>query len=79
MSKVRIRPLTLLLLVVALVLVVIGVVYMTTTAANLPAFFPGHVAHSAAKHYKHASAVIILALVALAGAWFTTAPEPPAP
>jgi len=79
MSKVRIRPLTLLLLVVALVLVVIGVVYMTTTAANLPAFFPGHVAHSAAKHYKHASAAIILALVALAGAWFTTAPEPPAP
>jgi hypothetical protein len=62
-------------IIAAIVLTAIGIVYLTNTAANLPAFFPGHAAHSAPKHYKHASAAIILALAALAGAWFKTAPD----
>jgi hypothetical protein len=78
MTKIRIRPLTVVCVLAAIVLAAIGIVYFTNTAANLPAFFPGHAAHSATKHYKHGSAAIILALVALAGAWFTTAPDPTA-
>jgi len=76
MPKVRIRPLTVLLVVGALALILIGVVYVTKTAANLPAFFPGHAAHSAKHHYKHAAAAFTLALLVLGAAWFTTAPDP---
>lgn len=68
------RPLTALLVVVAAACVVVAVVYLTTAAGNLPGFFPGHQAHSAHKHTKHALAFFGLALVSLIGAWFTTAP-----
>ena len=47
MSRIKIRPLTVLLLVGFIVLAVIGVVYLTDTAAHLPSFFPGHTAGSA--------------------------------
>jgi hypothetical protein len=62
------------LIAVAVLLVVLAVVYFTTTAANLPAFFPGHLKGSAHHHVKHGLACITLAVVALIGAWFTTAP-----
>ncbi len=75
MPKMRIRPATIGLLALAVLLVVVGVVYVTTTAGNLPAFFPGHAAHSTHHHVKHGLAAFTLALVTLIGAWFTTAPE----
>jgi cytochrome b561 len=75
MSKMRIRPLTIGLVLLAVVLVAIAVVYFTKTAADLPGFFPGHAAHATKHHYKHGVAVILLALLALGAAWFTTAPE----
>ena len=75
MSNVRIRPLTIGLVLLAAVLVAIGVVYFTKTAAELPGFFPGHAAHSTRHHLKHGVAMITLALLALGAAWFTTAPE----
>ena len=75
MSNFRIRPLTVALVLLATVLVVCGVVYFTTTAHDLPAFFPGHDAHSTTHHIKHGIAMIMLALLALGGAWFTTAPD----
>jgi hypothetical protein len=77
MSKFRIRPLTILLVLLALILIAGSVVYFTTTAANLPSFFPGHAAHSAKHHVKHGLALIVLALLVLGGAWFTTAPDRP--
>jgi len=77
MPKFRIRPITILLVLLALALVAVGVVYFTKTAADLPAFFPGHAAHSTTHHVKHGIAMIILACVALGGAWFTTAPDRP--
>lgn len=77
MPKVRIRPLTILLVLGALVLIAIGVVYVTKTAADLPAFFPGHTARDATHHYKHGAAAFTLALVAIGAAWFTTAPDRP--
>ena len=75
MSNVRIRPLTIGLVLLAAVLVAIGVVYFTKTAADLPGFFPGHAPHSTKHHLKHGLAMITLALLALGAAWFTTAPE----
>jgi hypothetical protein len=74
MSNVRIRPLTIGLVLLAAVLVAIGVVYFTKTAGDLPSFFPGHAAHSTKHHVKHGIALIMLALLALGAAWFTTAP-----
>ena len=74
---IRIRPLTVVLVLCALVLVAVGIVYFTTPAHNLPSFFPGHVAHSTRHHYKHGFAAITLAIIALVAAWLTTAPNRP--
>jgi len=68
------RPVAVLALVVAAACVVIAVVYVTTAASDLPGFFPGHQAGSPHKHVKHGLAFVGLALVALAAAWFTSAP-----
>ena len=77
MSNFRIRPLTIVLVLLGLALTAGGIVYFTETAHNLPAFFPGHDVHSTTHHTKHGLAMITLALVAFAGAWFTTAPDRP--
>jgi hypothetical protein len=74
-SKIRIRPLTIVLVLLAALLVAGSVVYFTKTAADLPSFFPGHAAHSTKHHVKHGLALVTLALLALGGAWFTTAPS----
>jgi hypothetical protein len=75
MANIRIRPLTIVLVVLAAVFVLAGVIYLTRTAADLPAFFPGHTAHSSHHHIKHGLAMFGLAVLALIGAWFTTAPQ----
>ena len=75
MQSVRFRPLTGLMIVVAIALVAIAVVYFTTTAGNLPALFPGHAKGSVHHHIKHGIACLALAAAALVGAWFTTAPS----
>ena len=77
MSNFHITPLTVLLFVGAIVLAVVGVLYLTDTAAHLPSFFPGHTAGSTTHHYKHGLAALTLAILAIGAAWFTTAPERP--
>jgi hypothetical protein len=62
------------MIVLAVALVVVAVVYFTSTAGNLPSFFPGHLAGSVHHHVKHGLAALTLAVAALIGAWFTTAP-----
>jgi amino acid permease len=71
--SVRFRPLTGLVIAIAVALVAHGVVYFTIAAGNLPAFFPGHLKGSAHHHVKHGLACLTLAVAALIGAWFTTA------
>ncbi len=73
--KIVMRPLTWALIALAVVLVVVAIVYFTTTAANLPAFFPGHQAGDSKTHTKHGLAMLGLAVLALIGAWFTTSPD----
>jgi amino acid permease len=72
--RIQMRPLTWLLIAVAVVFVVIAVVYLVTAANQLPSFFPGHAPHATKHHTKHGLAALGLAVLALIGAWFTTAP-----
>lgn len=73
-SRVNFRPLTGVCLLAAAVFVVLAVVYFTRTAGDLPSFLPGHQAGSAHHHTKHGVAMVGLAVLALIGAWFSTAP-----
>jgi hypothetical protein len=75
MSKMKIRPMTIVLLILSGGLVAVGCIYLADTAAHLPALMPGHAAHSTHHHTKHALVAFALAAVALIGAWFTTAPD----
>ena len=77
MPRLRITALTIVAIAAAVVLVVIGIIYFTTAAKDLPAFFPGHAARDTHHHVKHGIAAFTLAVAALLGAWFTTAPERP--
>lgn len=73
-TRLTFRPLTAACLVVAAGCIVVAVVYFTKTADALPSFFPGHTNGSGRHHIKHGIAFIGLAVLALIGAWFTTAP-----
>ena len=73
--RVRIRPLTVVLVLIGLVLIVIGIVYFAVPAKSLPAFFPGHVKGMSGKRTKHGIAAIVVGVVVLIGAWFTSAPR----
>ena len=73
-SKMTFRATTAACLVVAVACVIVAVVYFSKTADALPGFFPGHQTGSAHHHTKHGIAFVALAILALIGAWFTTAP-----
>jgi len=72
--RIQMRPLTWLLIAVAVVFVVLAIVYFVTPANQLPSVFPGHTAHASRHHTKHGLAALGVAVLALIGAWFTTAP-----
>ena len=56
------------LVVLGVVLIVVGILYLTRTAAEFQSFFPGHQAGSSHYHSKHGVLALILGLVALVGA-----------
>jgi len=68
----RIRPLTVLLVLVAIAALAAAVIYFTKSAHELPSFFPGHAPHSKLHHVKDGAALTVLAVLALVGASFTT-------
>jgi amino acid permease len=72
--SIQFRPATALLVLVAIGCIVVGVIYLTTAADKLPSLLPGHQAHVTRHHTKHGIAMFGLAVLALVGAWFTTAP-----
>src|SRR5262249_1866563 len=75
MANVKIRPLTIVCLVLAGLFVLGGIYYLVTPAHSLPSFVPGHEAHVTRHHVKHGLALFGLAVIALIGAWFTTTPD----
>jgi len=72
----RISPIAWVLIVIGVVLVIVGIVYMTKTPPNLPSFFPGVVKHPNPKRaYKHkytkrGIAAFVVAAIAFVGAYF---------
>lgn len=70
-----IKPLAIILLLVAVAFVVVGVIYLTTAAADLPGFIPGKPDYDVAtdrKYTKRGLAMLVLALVPLVGAWYAS-------
>jgi amino acid permease len=61
------------LTLIGIVLVLVGVVYLSTTATQLPSFFPGHLAH--AKHPGVYSKRGIAALLAAGVCFFVSHKE----
>jgi amino acid permease len=78
-SKMTFRATTALCLVVAVACVIVAIVYFSKTADALPSFFPGHQTGSTHHHTKHGIAFVALAILALIGAWFSTAPAKTSP
>lgn len=74
-SGVRTMPrwVTALSALVGLALLVVAVVYFAEPAKSLPSFFPGRRAGSSHHHTTHGLAALIVGLLALAGAWMTSA------
>ena len=60
--------------ILGIVLIVIAIIYWTSTASGLPSFFPGHQAGSSTHHVKHGIAAFLLGLACLVFAWFQTGP-----
>jgi hypothetical protein len=73
-KRLRVRPLTWLLIAIGLAFVALAIVYFADSAAALPAWLPGHQRGSTHHHTKHGIACVALAIVTWIGAWFTTAP-----
>ena len=84
----NLRKLVLPAVLLGVLLIVVAVIYFTSTAHGLPSFFPGHVSATDKEahhhHTKHGIAALVVALACFAFAWFQTGPrtaagaEPPA-
>ena len=72
----RISPISWALIVVGVLLIVVGVIYMTKSPLDLPGFLPGAVAHARKgatykqKYTKRGVAALIVAVGCFAGAFY---------
>ena len=71
----RLRPLTVLLAAIAVVLVVVGIVYVTTQCQHIPAPLPGREAGSTRHRIGFAVVAWVVAAAALTGAFFSARPH----
>ena len=62
-------------IVLGIIFFIIGIVYVTHSADMLPAFFPGHQAGLATKHYKHGIASFVVGIACFIFAWFQSGPK----
>jgi amino acid permease len=69
------RSLVIIGYVVAVAFLAISIIYFITPANHLPSLFPGHDLASTKTHAKHGFAAILLALGAVAFAWFQGGPN----
>ncbi len=56
----------LILAIVGVLLIVVGIIYVSTTASSLPGFIPGHIAGSSGHHPLRAGSSLIVGLILLA-------------
>jgi hypothetical protein len=75
--RIKVRGLTVLLIVVGLGFIALAVYYAVTPASALPSFSPGHQAGSSHHHLKHAGLAAVIGVVIWVGAWFSTVPSKP--
>ena len=68
------KPIVWLAALLGLVFAILGVVYATHTAADLPHFLPGYDTSLSTVHVKHAIAAFVLAIGSFILAWFQSAP-----
>jgi H+/Cl- antiporter ClcA len=72
-TSVRIRPWTIVLIIVGVLCIVAGIVYAAQTAHAIPSFFPGHESKPTSHHhYTHAAGMFTLGVIAFIAAWMTT-------
>ena len=73
------RKLAIPAIALGIVMIVVAVIYFTSTAHGLPSFFPGHVGAGDTEanhhHTKHGIAALVVALGCFAFAWFQTGPK----
>ncbi len=63
---------TVALSILGVVLLVVALVYFARPASALPSFFPGHTAGIARHHVTHGIAALLVGLLSLVGAWFSS-------
>lgn len=56
--------------IVGILLVIVGIIYLTTAAGSLPSFIPGHLAGSTGHHPLRAGGTIVIGLILLVLAWW---------
>jgi hypothetical protein len=61
--------------IIGIVCIILAVVYWTVPAGSLPSYMPGYEMGVAATHFKHGLAAVIVGLVLLVYAWFTSVPK----
>lgn len=87
-SRARINPATIVLIVIGVILVIVGIMYLTIPANNLPGFFPGATDPVLPKcggdlqpplecfrertYGKRGIAVLLLSVACFVGAWYTS-------
>ena len=64
------KPGVLIAVILGVVFIVVGIMYFTQTAGNLPSFFPGYQINSPAHHMKHGIAALVVGIACLVFAWF---------
>ena len=87
LTRQLVRPIAIALMVAAVVLFVLGLIYVTTKGSSLPSFFPGHLPARHTKkgkllpthaHTKLGIVLILAAIVSAVGAWWVTFKYEPA-
>ena len=64
------KPGVIIAIVLGVLFIVIGIMYFTQTAGNLPSFFPGYQMNAHFHHMKHGIAAIVVGIACLVFAWF---------
>jgi amino acid permease len=66
------------LAVIAVVLVIIGIIYLAEPSSSLPSVIPGHLAGSAKHHPLRGGGCLVLGVIFFVAAWFALSFQPKA-